>query len=71
MGVGSGSGVALLIGIILSVSGLLFLALGLFAEIQMRIYYESQRATPYSIRKIHEVATLPKQASPLPQPQYH
>ena len=71
LGVGSGSGVALLIGVILSVSGLLFLALGIFAEIQMRIYYESQHATPYSIRKIHEVPSLPKQTSPLSQPQYH
>ena len=63
LGVGSGSGVALMTGMILTISGLLFLSLGIFAEIQMRIYYEHQSKTPYSIRKIHEV--------PSPQPQYH
>jgi glycosyltransferase involved in cell wall biosynthesis len=59
-GVVSSSGVALLAGILLTISGILFLVLGILAEIQMRIYYERQHKTPYSVRKIHEVSSQPQ-----------
>ena len=45
----------LLLGILLIIAGLQLITVGLFVELQMRTYYESQGKPPYKIRKIHEM----------------
>ena len=42
----------LLLGILLLVAGIQFLTTGIIAEMQMRTYFESQKKTPYRIRRI-------------------
>ena len=41
-------------------SGILFLLLGLSAEVQARIYYEARGRPPYKIRRIVQHAALPQ-----------
>ena len=43
-------------GALFLIFGIQMITIGIVVEIQMRTYYESQNKTPYSIRKIHEVA---------------
>jgi len=42
----------MILGLILLLTGIQFFTIGIFTEMQMRTYYESQRKTPYNIRKI-------------------
>ncbi len=44
----------LLIGLTFALSGVIFLLMGVLAELQARTYYESQNKNPYSIRKDEE-----------------
>lgn len=46
---------ALLLGTLFSILGLMFLALGLLAELIIRIYYESQDKKPYLIRSTRNI----------------
>jgi glycosyltransferase involved in cell wall biosynthesis len=47
----------LLAGILLTIAGIQLISIGIFAELQMRTYYESQNKRPYRIRRIHENAS--------------
>ncbi len=40
----------------LMLSGILFVLLGLMAELQMRVYYESQSKRHYSVKKVSDIA---------------
>ncbi len=42
----------LLLGILLVVGGIQFITTGILAEMQMRTYFESQRKTPYRVRRV-------------------
>jgi glycosyltransferase involved in cell wall biosynthesis len=42
----------MILGLILILTGIQFITIGILAEMQMRTYYESQRKTPYSVRKV-------------------
>jgi hypothetical protein len=42
----------MILGLILLLTGIQFFTIGILTEMQMRTYYESQRKTPYNIRKI-------------------
>ncbi len=42
----------LILGLLLVVAGIQFVTTGLVAEMQMRTYFESQRKTPYRVRKV-------------------
>lgn len=46
------------LGLLLLIGGLAFLVMGIFAEIQMRIYYEGQHQTPYKIRAVYQKEPL-------------
>lgn len=46
----------LLLGILLLVAGIQFITIGIVAELQMRTYYESQKKTPYRVRKVRNTA---------------
>jgi hypothetical protein len=43
----------MLVGILFVLTGIQLITFGLFVELQMRTYYESQDKKPYRIRKIH------------------
>ena len=45
----------MLVGILFVLTGIQLITFGLFVELQMRTYYESQDKKPYRIRKIHVV----------------
>lgn len=45
----------MLVGILFVLTGIQLITFGLFVELQMRTYYESQDKKPYRIRKIHAV----------------
>ncbi len=42
----------LLLGILLVMGGIQFITTGIIAEVQMRTYFESQKKTPYRVRKV-------------------
>ena len=42
----------LLLGILLVMGGIQFITIGIIAEMQMRTYYESQKKTPYRVKKV-------------------
>ncbi len=42
----------LILGLLLVVAGIQFITIGIVAEMQMRTYFESQKKTPYRIRKV-------------------
>ncbi len=42
----------LLLGVLLVIGGLQFITTGIIAEVQMRTYFESQRKTPYRVKKV-------------------
>ncbi len=42
----------LMLGVLLTLGGIQLITIGIMAEMQMRTYYESQRKTPYRIKKI-------------------
>jgi hypothetical protein len=42
----------MILGLILILTGIQFITIGILAEMQMRTYYESQRKTPYSVRRV-------------------
>ena len=42
----------LLLGILMVMGGIQFITIGVIAELQMRTYFESQRKTPYRIKKV-------------------
>jgi glycosyltransferase involved in cell wall biosynthesis len=44
----------------IGLSGVLFLLLGVMAEVQVRTYFESQRKAPYKIRGVVQHSALPK-----------
>ena len=44
----------MLLGILLVLAGIQLITFGIFIELQMRTYYESQGKKPYRIREIHE-----------------
>ncbi len=46
----------LLLGILLVLAGIQLITFGLFVELQMRTYYESQGKKPYKVRRVHEAA---------------
>ncbi len=46
----------LLLGILLLIAGIQFITIGIVAEMQMRTYYESQKKTPYRVRKVRTSA---------------
>lgn len=51
----------LLLGITLLLAGMQLITLGIFVELQMRTYYESQEKKPYKIRKVyHEQEVVSK-----------
>ena len=45
----------MLVGILFVLTGIQLITFGLFVELQMRTYYESQDKKPYRIRKIHQL----------------
>jgi glycosyltransferase involved in cell wall biosynthesis len=49
----------LILGITLVLAGLQFLTFGLIAELMMRIYYESQHKTTYTVKEIHTATPAP------------
>ena len=42
----------LILGVILTLAGIQLITVGIMAELQVRTYYESQRKTPYKVRRI-------------------
>jgi hypothetical protein len=46
----------LLLGVLLVIAGFQLITIGLFADLLMRTYYESQNKTPYRIKNILHVA---------------
>jgi len=50
----------LILGVLLVIAGFQLITIGLFADIMMRTYYESQNKTPYRIKKIIHVAAKDK-----------
>jgi glycosyltransferase involved in cell wall biosynthesis len=52
-----------LLAAVTGLSGILFLLLGLSAEVQARIYYEARGRPPYKIRRIVQHAALPQPSS--------
>ena len=42
----------LLLGILLVMGGIQFITTGIIAEVQMRTYFESQKKTPYRVKKV-------------------
>ncbi len=42
----------LLLGILLVMGGIQFVTIGIIAELQMRTYFESQKKTPYRIKRV-------------------
>jgi hypothetical protein len=49
-----------LLAAVTGLSGILFLLLGLSAEVQARIYYEARGRPPYKIQRIVQHAALPQ-----------
>ena len=47
----------LTLGFVFLLAGLQFIGIGFMAELQMRVYYESQDKKPYAVRKIYTVST--------------
>ncbi|MGA7262678.1 MAG: hypothetical protein WBX30_17530, partial [Stellaceae bacterium] len=45
----------------IGLSGILFLLLGIIAEVQARIYFEARGRPPYKIRRVVQHATQPRQ----------
>jgi hypothetical protein len=43
----------------IGLSGVLFLLLGIIAEVQVRIYFEARGRPPYKVRQVVEHPTLP------------
>lgn len=43
----------ILVGILCILAGIQLITLGIFLELQMRTYYESQDKRPYRVRKVH------------------
>jgi hypothetical protein len=48
-----------LLAAVIGLSGVLFLLLGIIAEVQARIYYEARGRPPYKIKRVVEHPTLP------------
>lgn len=48
----------LLLGITLLLAGIQLITFGIFVELQMRTYYESQEKMPYKIRRVHSGAEV-------------
>jgi dolichol-phosphate mannosyltransferase len=49
-----------LLAAVIGLSGILFLLLGIIAEVQARIYYEARGRPPYKIRRVVQHSTLPQ-----------
>ena len=49
----------------IGLSGILFILLGIMAEVQARTYYEAQGKAPYKVRSVTENAAVPRRAASL------
>lgn len=46
----------MLVGILFVLTGIQLITFGIFVELQMRTYYESQNKKPYKVRRLHQIA---------------
>jgi dolichol-phosphate mannosyltransferase len=53
-----------LLAAVIGLSGILFLLLGIVAEVQTRIYYEARGRPPYKIKRVVQHPTRPRAAAP-------